>query len=460
MTSTLGTLNTDFAGGCATGSGGTTCRIDVSALNSGNADNIPITLTHPGREGTARVSALVIAADGMSRESEPREVVLAGRPTALSIAAVSGTLTNVGTPDSNVGDDNSDVLELLVTATDRLGQVVPAPTQAASYRLTGPDGKRVASDKIAVQWPLTSEHCATGGIYPAFPLTVGGWGVVPNPVAQQASEFSANRGGHPICVTVGERRFRAWDAQGADFPVALNAITIVLRSQELATRELALGDLRAKARLNVNAAADEPLPSGEYTLELRARGLTATTTFRLAGPPAEITLSAPETTPGPNERFTLSATIVDADGNAVPDGTAVEWSAVAPTGGAALVRLDADLVTTDGAASSAWLSPRAGSGYVRVTAGEQQQLQAFTITVPAATLVEQMSRGAESGFGVWLGAQSIRASALVAGVEGLDAIHIVRSQPFRWLTYAVDNGILRSGSGDFVVRPGDIYWVE
>ena len=472
VTTTSGALSTSFGGGC--GGSTVTCSINASALSAGNADNIPITLTHPGREGTARISALVLSTGGASYESELREVVLAGTPRALEISEPSAVLLSSDTPDSGADQDDRDVLTLTVTATDRIGNKVSAPDRSYSYRITDPDGKQVASSKIAVNWPIRGENCAVrpGGAPSTF--RVGGGDVeernLPHPVSDGAlpatpiftspTPASVVSGGVAICIWVGNR-WRAYEpgAGDTDFTVMPDNQLFIVSADDLVRDPLLVGG-QPQIRLDVNAAATAALASGEYTLEVRQAGLPwVSRTIRLAGVPAEISFAALDA-PMPNQRFTVTATVSDADGNPVPDGTAIEWSSVQPKGGATLVRLGADLTTTDGEASSTWLAATAGSAWVRAESGTQQQLLPVATAVQQVDTIDQLSRGAAPGFGVWLGSEPILASALVARVEGVNSVSIFRSQPSRWLTYAVDDGQLRPGSVDYPIRPGNVYWLE
>ena len=461
VTATAGTLSTEFGSGCATGGGAATCRLDASAVGATNADNIPITLTHPGREGTARISVLVIATDGSSHESEQREVVLAGAPRALGVSEPSVALLNIDTPDSGADKDDRDVVTLTVTATDRLGSPVRAADRSYSYRITGPDDKRVPSSKIAVQWPIRGGDSCTNP--PTVTEPRGATRVVYSGTGTTASALSDSQNAGALCIRDGSvsdsSRFLAWETGDDDITIATGAV-LWLMWNGLTRGPTLTAEGQPQIRLDVNAAASAPLASGEYTLEVRQAALPWTsTTFRLAGAPAAITVAGPDSTPALNERFTLTASIVDADGGAVPDGTPVEWSAVAG-GSATLVRVGADLVTTGGEASSTWLAASPGGAFVSVKAGAQQQLHPLTFAAPQVSLVESMSNGAGPGFGIWLGRASVQAADLVAGVEGVDAIHTLRSLPSRWVTYAVDDGVLRYGSVNHEIQPGDIYWVE
>ena len=488
VTATAGSLSTTFGGGCATSGGGVSCRIDASMLSANNADKIPITLTHQGREGTARISALVIATDGMSYESEPQEVVLAGTPRTLEIAEPSADLLNVDDVvgllvsllnNSAFSPSDRDILTLTVTARDRVGAAVSAPDRTYSYRITGPDGKQVASSsapssKIAVTWPIPGGNLCAIRAGTASPPTLADGSPLLSTYTGTGTTAQAlyDIEGVPICIwdprLPAPNRWRAWEPGDADITISRGTI-LALMTRGL-TRTPALADGQPQIRLDVNAVGTAALAAGEYTLEVRQAGLPwASQTIRLAGYPAEISFAALDAAPALNEEFTVTATVTDADGNPVPDGTAVEWSSAQASGGATLVILGEDRTTTDGQASSTWLAAASGSGWVRATAfsltpaGAVERVRKLqTVTIPAqqVDLVDLLSRGAAPGFGVWRGPTPIQASKLVAGVEGVSGISVLRSNPTRWLTYAVDNGQLRPNSLDFPIRPNDIYWLE
>ena len=475
VTATAGSLSTTFGGGCA---GTVTCSINASALSASNADNIPITVTHPGREGTARISALVLTTGGVSYESELREVVLAGTPRELSIAEPAAALLNIDTPDDGVDKDDRDVLTLTVTATDRIGNKVSAPDRSHSYRITDPDGKLVPASKIAVTWPLGASCAVTPGRgLESRPTATGGsgysayLGTTPMTASALLTAISGGQADDLVTASSSGDALCLWDADGSrwrpydpdagdeDFTITQGAVLWLASGTLPRTGGPVNG--QPQIRLNVNAAATAALASGEYTLEVRQAGLPwVSRTILLAGEPAEISFAALDDAPALNQRFTITATVSDADGNPVPDGTAVEWSSVQPSGGATLVRLGADLTTTDGAASSTWLAATAGSAWVQVVSGTQRELQPVMIAARQIDLADQLSRGATPGFGVWLGPGPIQASDLVAGVEGVNVVSVLRTNPSRWLTYAVDNGQLRPNSLDFPIHPNDIYWLE
>ena len=213
-------------------------------------------------------------------------------------------------------------------------------------------------------------------------------------------------------------------------------------------------DGNRQARVNVNRAAEQPLPNGEYTLEVRAGALKATQTFTVSGGPAAITLSEPEGSLERGERFSLTATIVDADGAAVPDGTKIEWlsQGVGTTPGP--VRLAAETKTTNGEASAEFLSILSGTVYVTAEAGGIKQLLLLQIVepTPPRTLIDDLSSTTPNSYAVWQGGSPIAASALY---EVLPSSVVTLSRPSAagWKHY--DGG----SAADFTIQPGAVLWL-
>ena len=206
-------------------------------------------------------------------------------------------------------------------------------------------------------------------------------------------------------------------------------------------------DGRRQVRININRAAARPLANGEYTLEVRAGAITATQTLHISGGPAAIALSPETVQIDPNSEFTLTATLTDAEGAAVPNGTAVEWSEIAPPGAAGVVQLRRDSTTTDGQASATWRAVMPGA--VTLTAASDGLTAIARVTVAAPP----PPSAAES-----LTATSAGASDLLPELEGVTALSIWRNG--RWLRYGVAAGLLLPDSRDFTIAHGDTLWLS
>ena len=463
VTTTAGSLSTSLGGGCKGAGGGNACELDVSALTVANTANIPLTLTHGGAGGTAEVEVLVVAKkDGTQYEPDPVRITLAGAATSLSVAEAPGALLNVGTSDSRgASRDDRDVLELTVTARDALGNQVPVPTRGAAWRITGPDGKSVASSKIAVQWPLSSENCHTGGVYPARPTDpyVDGPPLLSDTTA---SAFSSPGGSYCVRQTGSGGLIRAYDAQSDDFPIT--TADVVYWMVRL-TRELEVGDLRAKARLNVNAEASQPLAAGEYTLELRAGALTATAGFRVSGGAAALALGELDGRLAAGERISITAAVSDEEGNAVSDGTPVEWSATDVGTRTVLVQISADETTTAGAATATWQVIGPGVSTVRAVAGNAANVRLVEVPEPAVAPpppppppVEGLSSRRPNRLSAWNGQGMTSASELLAALDGVSGLLLWT--PAGWLRYAQQDGATVPGSFNFEVLPGSVLWLS
>ena len=227
-------------------------------------------------------------------------------------------------------------------------------------------------------------------------------------------------------------------------------------------------DRNRQVRVNVNRAAAQPLANGEYTLEVRAGSLTATQTFTVGGGPASLSLGEIEGTLAEGEQISLTATVLDADGNPVPNDTPIEWSATDVGTTAVLVQLSADAQTTDGKASARWLVLSAGSTAVRAQAGDAADLRLLDVAAAMAAAaaaavpdeppnpVDGLVRPAP-GFAAWFGEGSTTASALLDGLPGVDSI--LYWYVNRWLRYARSNGQTVPGSVNFEVTNGSVLWL-
>ena len=214
-----------------------------------------------------------------------------------------------------------------------------------------------------------------------------------------------------------------------------------------------------QVRVNVNREAAQPLANGEYTLEVRAGALTATQTFSVSGGPAAITLSEPDGSLEQGERFSLTATIVDADGAPVPDGTAVEWLSQGLGTTPGPVRLAADTKTTNGAASAEFLSILSGTVYVTAEAGGIKQLALLRISDPAGaasdprSLAADLSSTTPNSYAVWQGDAPVAAFALYQALPPT-VVTLSQATSAGWRHY---DG---AAANDFTIPPGAVLWLS
>lgn len=405
------------AGACRGGDGQSICELDVSRLNSTNSDSIEIRVEPPLTQTarTALVRGTLLTADGRTFALGPLQIRFTGLPVALNIQEPTSSILNTQTLD-----DNRDQLTLAVTAVDSIGNPILAPTSRLRATLTDPDGKKTIPTRT-VTTTLQDQ--------PGF------------------REGEVRR----ISVTFDTIRVDWPLRQGTGGGLALDS------------------EGRLQAKVTVLAAEDSPLKTGMWTLELSADGLTAKQTFIVGEKAASLTLGEPQGTLDLGEQVTLTATVLDAKDNPVPDGTPVEWSATDIGTTAVMVRLSADAATTGGKASARWLVLSAGRATVRADAGgNATDLRLLDIAAAIAAGIEpygpadDLSNGGQPGFNTWSGegsaSGSTTAAALLDDLEGANGI-LLWAGAAGWLRYARSDGQIIPGSFDFHVTGGAILWL-
>ena len=216
-----------------------------------------------------------------------------------------------------------------------------------------------------------------------------------------------------------------------------------------------------QVRIDVDRAADDPLPNGEYTLTVRSRSLTATRTLIVSGEAASVALSEPDPQPVLNGQFTVTATIADASGAPVPDGTRIRWAAEPLLETTSVVQLSADRVTSGGAASATYLAVAGDRTSVRATVGDISNIRLVEVsnTPPRTeplTIAEQLTHRALNRPVSWLGEGMVSASELLAAVEGATTVQLW--QYGRWIRYGVEAGQVTPGSFEFMAANGAVLW--
>ena len=323
------------------------------------------------------------------------------------------------------------------------------PTHSRRVVITGPDGRRVEAGSpydpaslppLIVAWPKVGGSLAPhlGASRTAAEL-LGSYDVV--------NKWSFGVGWQWYSV----------DANGDPARGATNFVANegdVLRFDDLVLD--AEGNLQVE--LDVDAGRANPLTPGEYTLELRAGGLTARRSFSVVGEAAALTLSEATGSTEDGGRLSLTATLADGDGNTVADGTPVRWEEGGTAAQVVLVQLSAEAKTTDGRASATYLVVGRGSAWVRASSGEAGDTRVmFNLGAPPPPAptnpAESLSSRRPGALAAWLGSGATSASALLAGLDGIDAIAVWRNGA--WLRYeAAGDGV------DFEVRRGEIVRVR
>jgi len=412
FTANRGTLSARLgaaAGEACTTGGGQTCRIAMpaTALTASNSDQIRLTVEHPGagRSGAAIVRVNVLASDGESFAVEPIRLVFSGSASAIALSTPSRGVLSHDTCDAPASD--------------------------------GPDDCKVAGDR-------DDRDLLT--------LQVTAADAAGNKVAVPTSGYGATKITGP---------------DGKRVPTSAIAVTWPLRKDgDDDGAEIGDNDPldtspggAPQAQLNVNAAQSAQLAAGEYTLELGVGALKASRTFNVSGAPASVTLSELPAELSVRDSFTVRATILDAGGAAVPDGTPVEWSATPIGAASTLVETASERRTTGGQAEATYLVVGPGRTSLRADAGTAADLALIDVPGPPAPpirLAELLASPNPLGSNIWFGEFFIRASSLLRELPDADVVHIWQGN--RWYRYSEVEGEVGEESLDFTIPPNAILW--
>ena len=408
FTATGGTLSLANPMGDCMGGDGSVCQVPVELLTADNADDIRVTLTHPGPDGPGMgvVSATVVSKDSEVFRSNSLTVAFLGPAESIVIGEPATAVLNYDPPDQD-GGDARDRLKLSVTASDASGRTVPLVEPFGRVVVKDPDG--------TIVWSGTS-YAVQNGMRIDWPL-------------------------------------RERDDDGA---------LVDGDSSKSGVQPKYIRDADGNLQVQVDVEADEAgqLTKGEYTIELRAIGKTAEQTFSVGGAPAQVALSEPAGSTAEGGRLTVTATLTDADGNLVGDGTPVSWEESSTTSQVVLVQLSVEVRTSGGRASATYLVVGRGTAWVRASSGEATDTRVmFNLGAPpappaVANPAESLSSHRPGAFAAWLGRGATSASALLAGLDGIDSISVWRNGA--WLRYEVVDGAAAGDGVDFEVRRGEI----
>ena len=229
--------------------------------------------------------------------------------------------------------------------------------------------------------------------------------------------------------------------------------------------------------LTGKGAPGAALMAGEYTVMLKKGSLEASGTFSVAGAVAEIELTVDNDAPSMiGQEISFTATVTDANGNAVVDGTRITITASDVQGDndsvliLALQGADNNVGTAetkDGVATGRLVA--VGSGSAVVTASNGAGFAVKVITSTAGAVEEEAMPEEEAsvaclsnlaGFSTWSCGVETSASEIFGFVSarGATAIHLWNGSA--WVRYSVVDGTMVPGSSDFMVAENDILYIS
>ena len=223
-----------------------------------------------------------------------------------------------------------------------------------------------------------------------------------------------------------------------------------------------------RVTLNNNAAPTSPLATGTYILTVASSATKKDSVeFTIAGGVDSVAVEADDTAPDAlADIVNVSATITDADGNAVADGTEVMWNTsdtkvLQRTGETGTVK------TKGGMSSATFVAVGPGTSVVTAVSGGKSAA-AVIVSTAGAVAVEEPEPEAVSldclsstnGFATYTCDVDSTASELFALVSsrGASAIHLWNGT--NWVRYSVVEGAEVPGSTDFPVMDDDILFIS
>ena len=241
------------------------------------------------------------------------------------------------------------------------------------------------------------------------------------------------------------------------------------------TEEETVDRSRCRFKVDVEAAAADPLPTGLYSFTARL-GTTAIarSDFGVAGDPASLSPEFEEA-PAVGREFSAEVAVADADGQPVADGSEVRIEVrgriadVAP--GILLISpRDGVARTLNGRATARFLVVSREVSAVTFRAGRADGAPEVTATSVVDTRdgagiaagdssrwLRAAGGGPIGGFATWIAPAGISASALVADLPGATGVLVWNGT--RWLQFSSVEGAPAGASADFTIQPGDTLWI-
>ena len=258
--------------------------------------------------------------------------------------------------------------------------------------------------------------------------------------------------------------FQVTDADGVNVPESKIAV-----SQGASTAGLP----NAKITLETKAGAATPLDNGEYTIKVsQSATITDTAMFTVVGVGTSVEVEASNMAPDSvGDTVEVTATVADADGNPVADGTKVMFTSSDQTA-------DSDQVlahvgdrgaqsTKGGMAKATFVAVGDGTSVITAIADGTTGVVVVDSTAgavePEAMPEEEASVSCLSnlsGFSTWSCGVESSASEIFELVSDRRATALHLWNGSAWVRYSVVEGNAIPGSSDFMVTKSDILYIS
>lgn len=209
------------------------------------------------------------------------------------------------------------------------------------------------------------------------------------------------------------------------------------------------------------------VPEGEYNVRLSSGSISVSRAFTIGGDPASLEVDwEPKGGTPIGSRITVSATVKDAAGRMVPDGTPVSFSALSSGAAASAPVLYAGsgvqaANTSAGVASKAFTVAALNLALISVQVEDISRIVTIDTSgaaAPARPVCGYASlSSSQTGASIWTGAAGCTASDLLEGAGMLETVWLYT--PNGWRGYAESGGSALPGAVDFGIPAGAQLWL-
>ena len=214
--------------------------------------------------------------------------------------------------------------------------------------------------------------------------------------------------------------------------------------------------------------ARQPLAAGEYTLKAKRGELEDTATFTVAGATGNASLEVDHGSVSEfGQQVTATATLTDAEGNHVVDGTEVIFTVSGKgltAAGKGVVGTNTTTKSSGGMAKATYVATGSGTAVIAVVADNTTAVATVTSTAgaeePAEEAMGLSCLSTFNAFSTYTCAQDSSASELFALVSGRDATAIHLWNGSAWVRYSVVEGAMVPGSTDFPVSTNETLYIS
>ena len=214
--------------------------------------------------------------------------------------------------------------------------------------------------------------------------------------------------------------------------------------------------------------ARQPLAAGEYTLKAKRGELEDTASFTVAGATGNASLEVDHDSVSEfGQQVTATATLTDAEGNHVVDGTEVIFTVSGKgltAAGKGVVGTNTTTKSSGGMAKATYVATGSGTAVIAVVADNTTAVATVTSTAgaeePAEEAMGLSCLSTFNAFSTYTCAQDSSASELFALVSGRDATAIHLWNGAAWVRYSVVEGAMVPGSTDFPVGKNETLYIS